>query len=286
MKKIIISTFSLALILTMANSCKKPVAYEDLPEVSTDVDTTLRNAEEVNAQFQQLFTAVHTEVSNVEDQAFKTGGSYPSNPNAVVTTEIDSTDKKNKFAKKVTIDFPFAYKDTKYKGHTFYGTIVVTKNGRMDKKGTIATISVLDLLLDNKFIGGTLALENLGFVNGVYKLKLDLTNNGIYSYVNNVQIHHTMDVSVDNKVYRVALSGTQSFSYVISGSVTTEITSPLIYTTDCNYIKQGAKKVTTSSWLSDQATTTDYGDGTCDDKSTVIVGPETYKWPIHLIEAI
>jgi hypothetical protein len=288
MKKIIIPVFSLAMVLTMAYSCKKAVAYDDLPTVDKDTDTTLANANAVSQQYQQVFTVVHTEVSNVEDQAFKMEGDYAHNPNCTVTIDaIDSNlidGKYVKYAKQVTLNFPEQYKDTKYLDHTCYGTIVITKTGRMDAKGTVCTINIDNLIQDNCYIGGVLVLENKGFVNGVYNLTLNLSSQGQYNYMKNVNLSYTIAASISNKIYTASVTGSQYFDYFGGGSstVTSQITSPLIFSSDCNYIKKGAVKVTTSTWTSDQATITDYGDGTCDDKSTVIQNKVTYKYPMSI----
>ncbi len=295
MKKITTSIFSLALVLTVASSScqKKAVAYDDLPTVSTDVDTTLKNSNTVNQQAQQVFTVVHTEVSNVEEQSFKTGGDFDHNPNCTRSNDIiDSTlinGKYVRYVKQMTLTFPYQYKDTKYLDHTFYGKIVITKTGRLDTKGTVCTIVLSSiagfgnnnyLVVDGHWISGTLTLENQGFVNGVYNMKLDLTNGRIDNF-DQLNLHYTLAASVSNKIYTVSVTGSQSFGYGgFLGTVTSEITSPLILSSDCNYIKKGSTKVTTTNWQSNQVTTTDYGDGTCDAKSTVIIGATTYKYDL------
>ncbi|MCX6180738.1 MAG: hypothetical protein NT150_02255 [Bacteroidetes bacterium] len=299
MKKIITSILSLAAVITIASSCqKKAVAYDDLPTVSTDVDTTLKNSITVNQQYQQVFTVVHTEVSNVEEQSFKTGGDYDHNPNCIRTNDkIDSTfidGKWVKYVSQMTLTFPEQFKNTKYKEHTFNGKIVVTKTGRLDMKGTVCTVTINNyhfgpylndefLEIDGKSIAGTLTLKNEGFVNGVYNMKLDLTG-GYCVWMNSVSLHYTLAASVSNKIYKVLVTGSQSFGYGgLSYNVTSEITSPLLFSSDCDYIKQGSTKVTTSDWATSQITTTDYGDGTCDNKSTVVIGKETYKFPLVIL---
>ena len=80
-----------SLVVITATSCKKreaSVADEDLPE-ATQTESSADNSKADEMQT-HVYTVVHTEVSNVEEQSFKTGSNLPADPCAIVTTSYDT----------------------------------------------------------------------------------------------------------------------------------------------------------------------------------------------------
>ena len=275
---------SLALVLTMVYSCKKEVAYEDLPELPAEDKATMDTIAQTDAALGQVYTVVHTEVSNVEDQAFKTGGAsglgLPCDPNVVITKEIDSTDKANKFAKKVTLDY----------GHGMYGwngfhkrgKIIIVKDGPIAKKGTKCTVTFENFYMNyfHDKLEGTVTIENQGFLNGAYTMKLDMTDGKYYTMEGTVgmEYHLSLVMTASNGTYNLAMTGTQTYNY--NGSIFAQfITSPFKTSDACDYIIAGAAELTVGG----NKKIIDYGSGDCDNKATVIENNKTYQHPCFRI---
>ncbi|MCX6180737.1 MAG: hypothetical protein NT150_02250 [Bacteroidetes bacterium] len=253
-------------------SCKKnQVAYEDMPTLKTEDKVFVDTLEQADAAFTQVYTVVHTEVSNVEEQAFKTGGALglANDKNAKVDYEIDSTDKANKFVSKVTIDYPTA---SVWNGFTKIGKIVVTKNGKITTKGTMCNISFENFKINGMPLSGNPTLENKGFVNGVYTMALKM-NNGVYAYAVKISLDLTLTFTLSNGSYALAMSGTES---ITTGGRSCNINylSPLLRSLDCNFITKGVKEIKEGS----NKSVLDYGDGTCDNKSTFLLNGTTYQY--------
>jgi hypothetical protein len=253
-------------------SCNKnKVSYEDLPTIKTEDKVVLDTLEQADAAYTQVYTVVHTEVSNVEDQAFKTGAAsgLASDPNAVVTCEIDSTDKANKFVSKVTISYPTP---TVWNGVTKSGKIIVTKNGKITTQGTLCHISFENFTINGISLSGTPTLENKGFVDATYSMALKM-NDGVYGYLYHLSLDLTLGFTISNGSYALSMSGTETLTFN-GRSIKSTCTSPLMRALDCDFIKKGAKEIVEGS----DKKILDYGDGTCDDKSTFIVKGITYQY--------
>ncbi len=263
----------LALGVIIVSSCSKnnKVAYEDLPTIKTEDKVVLDTMEQADAAYTQVYTVVHTEVSNVEDQAFKTGGSsgLASDPNAVVTCEIDSTDKANKYVSKVTISYPTP---SVWNGVTKSGKIIVTKNGKITTPGTMCYITFENFTINGISISGTPTLENKGFVNATYTMALKM-NDGIYGSIFHLSLDLTLGFTISNGSYALTMSGTETLTFN-GRTVKSSCTSPLMRALDCDFIKKGAKEIVEGS----DKKILDYGDGTCDAKSTFIVKGITYQY--------
>ncbi|MFM7022190.1 MAG: hypothetical protein ACKOXB_04370 [Flavobacteriales bacterium] len=290
-RTILALTFVSGLALTY--SCKKTVEYEDLPEVSAADKVYLDSTAKAQALLTNVYTVVHTEVSNVEDQSFKTDGisglGLPTDPNIEITSEVDSTDKANKYLKKVTLDFKNGVGSDYDKRK--YGKIIVTKNGRIDKKGTVCTITFDKFSVghDHNSMTGTITLENKGFLNGVYTMKLTMTNGtyrtcegalygaGPQDGLINMNLDLTIELTVTSGNYKISMSGTQTFDYKNTEYVEFYST-PLTMTDVCSYITDGAKELKDSSG---KKKIIDYGDGSCDNKATVIENNKTYRYNVY-----
>ena len=260
-----------AAILTY--SCNKnQVAYEDLPTLKTEDKVVVDTMEQADAAYTQVYTVVHTEVSNVEDQAFKTGeaGGLASDPNAVVTYEIDSTDKANKYVSLVTISYPTA---SVWNGFTKQGKIIITKNGKITTKGTLCNISFENFKINGLPLTGTPTLENKGFVNGTYTMALKM-NDGVYAYAVKISLDLTLTFTISNGSYALAMSGTESITVAGNPACAISYIKPLMRSLDCNFIKEGVKEIKQGS----NKNVLDYGDGTCDNKSTFLLNGTTYQY--------
>ncbi|MFM7022189.1 MAG: hypothetical protein ACKOXB_04365 [Flavobacteriales bacterium] len=272
--KMIIKTPLLIAIgaIMMAASCSKKLAYEDLPKLDAADQEVLDTIQESDALYTHVYTVVHTEVSNVEDQAFKTGGTavgISADPNAVITYEIDSTDKANKFIKKVTISYPSA---NSWNGYSKQGKIIITKTGRINKVGTMCYISFENFKIAGMALTGTPTLENKGFVNGTYTMALKMTDGDLGNGIVKMDFDMSLIFSISNGAYTLSMSGTQNITFKNS-TYATFYKVPCVRLLDCDYITKGAKEIN----IKGEKMIVDYGDGTCDNKSTVVFKTKTYQ---------
>ncbi|MFM7022192.1 MAG: hypothetical protein ACKOXB_04380 [Flavobacteriales bacterium] len=266
-----------ALMLTLSYSCTKDreIDYEDLPE-ATNVESSDDN-ETSDEMYTHVYTVVHTEVSNVEDQAFKTGISSGATPDACanITYEVDSTNKLNKYLKKMTIDYGTT--GCTWDGRVRKGKIIITKQGKIATPGTITTVTLEDFYIDGYRVEGTATLENKGFTSGKYSMKYDVVGGKVTAPDNTSSTwatSRTFDFYLSNGSFKIIMSGTCSGinHKGVAYSVTT--TKDLLAEFGCKYIKSGTLVIKSTG---KPDITVDYGDGECDNKATVIVNGTKYK---------
>ncbi len=264
-----------ALMLTLTYSCKqdRDVAYDDLPAAS-DVESSDDNTTS-DAAYTQVYTVVHTEVSNVEDQSFKTDGGPSPDPCANITYEVDSTDKFKKFLKKMTIDY--GNSGCTWDGKVKKGKILITKTGKLATAGSITTVTLENFYIDGARVEGTATIENKGFASGYYSIKFDVTGGKIKATTGDTatwESHRTMDMYLSPGSIKTLMRGTSSGvnHKGIAYSVTT--TEDLVTEFGCAYVKKGGLKITATG---KPDINIDFGDGTCDNKATITINGVKYK---------
>ncbi|MCX6180739.1 MAG: hypothetical protein NT150_02260 [Bacteroidetes bacterium] len=263
-----------ALMMTLTYSCKKDreVAYDDLPE-ATSVESSDDNSTS-DEMYTHVYTVVHTEVSNVEDQSFKTNNGPEHDPCANFTYEVDSTNKLNKFVKKMTIDYGTA--GCIWEGRVRKGKIIITKTGKIKVNGTVTSIALENFSIDGNKIEGLATMENKGF-SAFYSFKLDVTGGKITTLDGDVstwETHRVLDTYIGAGTIKTYMRGTSSGvnHKGVAYSVTT--TEDLLTEYGCEYIKKGVLKIVTDG---KPDVNIDFGDGTCDNKATIIINGVKYK---------
>jgi len=258
-----------ALMVALGYSCNKDrvVPYEELP-AATAVESAQDNKTS-DAMYTHVYTVVHTEVSNVEDQALKMENALDADPCAVKTIEVDSVDKAHRFVKKLTIDYGTA--GCTWDGRVRKGRIIIVKQGLLKTTGTKCYIS-----FDNFYIDGCRVEGNATYETGL-TFKFDLTGGRLTTPDNKVLVyetHRTMDVTFVGGVFKTYTSGTASGTNHLGESYTVTTTKPVLFEYGCDYAKEGALLITCTG---KPDITIDYGDGTCDDKSVITIGGTKYK---------
>ncbi len=279
MKAYTTSTLMLAatLMLTLSYSCKKDreVPYEDLPE-ATAVESSDDNATS-DAMYTQVYTVVHTEVSNVEDQSFKTdvaAGPSP-DPSPQKITEMDSTNKLNKYVKKMTIDY--GTNGSIWNGRVRKGKIIIEKQGKIGAKGTTTTVKFENFYIDNNRLEGIVTLTNNGFSTGFYSFNFDVAGAKIHSASGDSsswETHRSMDVYLSSGSIKTLMRGSSSGVNRKGLAYTVTTTEDLLTEYGCAYVKQGGLKISSTG---KPDINIDFGDGTCDNKATITVNGIKYK---------
>jgi hypothetical protein len=264
-----------ALMLTLTYSCQKDreVAYDDLP-TATEVESSDDNTTS-DAAYTQVYTVVHTEVSNVEDQSFKMENGPTPDPCANISYEVDSTDKSNKFLKKMTIDY--GNSGCSWDEKVRKGKIIVTKTGKLAATGSVTTVTLENFYIDDVRVEGVATIENKGFSGGFYSIKFDVTGAKIKTLGGDTatwESHRTMDMYLGSGTLKTLVRGSSSgvnHKGVAYSVITTE---DLTFEFGCAYAKKGGLKITATG---KPDINVDFGDGACDNKATITISGVKYK---------
>lgn len=276
---------SLSLVVITTASCKKretTVADEDLPEApQTESSADNSQADEMQTH---VYTVVHTEVSNVEEQSFKTGGSQlPSDACASRYISWDSivlNSIKHKYVDTMIIDYKQGEGCT-WGGRTKKGRIIITKNYKMSYVGSVMTAVLDSFYVDGYRVKGTATLENQGYANFELTLHTTLKNGKIIS-PDNKSASFTTD-----RYYKISPGNNRTILQVFgtSGGVNhlganySAIVAPdnsLMFIDDCKYPHQGIITITSTD---SPTLEVDFegGTGACDNLAVVKINGTRYK---------
>lgn len=280
----ILVALSLAVIST--TSCKKrdaSVADEDLPE-ATQTESSADNSQADEMQT-HVYTVVHTEVSNVEEQSFKTGGStIPSDECAVITTSLDTitlNSVQHIYVDSLIIDYGQAG-GCVWGGRTRTGKIIVTKNRRMSYVGCVMNVELVDLHIDGYKVEGTASLENKGYANLELTLHATFTGGKVtspdLSKISTFETDRTFKIAPGVNRIITNVYGTQSGVNHLGQSYSAVVTAAqsLMFIDDCKYPQKGVVTITSSNHPTLEV---DFAGGTghCDNLAVVKINGTKYK---------
>lgn len=280
MKKTI---FVLALAFTsVLSSCKK----DQQAGIDYETQTALDNS---------LADGVFNDVNNIANQAITgTLSTYrSSNPDenstifsacATVTLTPDSSGPGGN----VIVDFgtsPCRCRDLRYRK----GQVLIRYTGAYSDSGTVITTT-----FNNYYVGmdsqslykveGTKTVTNLGrntagnkhFSVNVSNARITNTSNQVLTWNSTREREwiagESTPVNWNDDTY--SITGSASGSNFAGTNFTVNITSPLIFSLDCSYIKQGRFDLTPAG---KPTRTLDYGNGGCDALATVTINGRTFN---------
>jgi hypothetical protein len=276
---------SLSLVVITAASCKKratSVADEELPE-ATQTESSADNSQADEMQT-HVYTVVHTEVSNVEEQSFKTGGSQlPSDKCASIYISWDSTmlnSIKHKYVDTMIIDYGQVAGCT-WGGRTKKGRVIITKKCKMSDVGCKITAVLDSFYVDDYRVKGTATLENQGYTIAELTLHTILNDGKIISPDNKFASFTTdryYKISPGNNRTIINVFGTSDgvnhLGETYSATVTPE--QALMFIDDCKYPHKGIVTITSPG---SPAVEVDFsgGTGACDNLAVVKINGTKYK---------
>jgi hypothetical protein len=285
-KNSILVALSLGVMAT--SSCKKrdaSVADEDLPEApQTESSTDNSQADEMQTH---VYTVVHTEVSNVEEQSFKTGGStLPADACASVYTSFEKNNLNQDYADTLIIDYGVAGGCT-WGGRTKKGKMIIAKTNKMSAIGSVMTVTFEDFYIDGYKVEGKAILENKGYANLELTLRSTFQNGKITSPDNSkiatFYTDRTYKISPGNNRIITNVYGTSSGVNHIGESYVATVTSDqaLMFIDDCKYPHKGIVTITSSGKPTLEV---DFagGNGACDNLAVIKINGTKYKQTLGL----
>ena len=274
-----------SLVVITATSCKKreaSVADEDLPE-ATQTESSADNsiADEMQTH---VYTVVHTEVCNVEEQSFKTGGAVISPDGcASVYTSFDTityNSLQHIYLDSMIIDYGTA--GCSWGGRTRTGKIVLTKNLKMSTVDCVMNVDLVDLFIDGYKVEGFATLENKGYANLELTLHTTFTNGKVtspdLSKFSTFQTDRTFKISPGNNRIITTVFGIQSGGNHLgqSYSATVAAAQPLMFIDDCKYPHKGVVTITSTDHPTLEVNFAG-GTGACDNLAIVKINGTKYK---------
>ncbi|MFZ9848820.1 MAG: hypothetical protein ACO3EE_11830 [Flavobacteriales bacterium] len=288
-KNSILVAMSLGVMAT--TSCKKreaSVADEDLPE-ATQTESSADNSQADEMQT-HVYTVVHTEVSNVEEQSFKTGGStLPADPCAIVTTSFDTITYNSKqyiYLDSMIIDYGQAGGCT-WGGRTKKGKIILTKNLKMSTVGCTMTVEFEDFYVDGHKVEGIATLENKGYANLQLTLHSTFYNGKItspdLSKISTFETDRTIAIAPGNNRIITNIYGAQSgVNHLgVAYSAVVDSDKALLFIDDCKHPQKGVVTITSSGYPTLEVDFSG-GNGACDDLAVVKINGTRYKQTLGL----
>ena len=283
----VLVAFSLIVITT--TSCKKreaSVADEDLPE-ATQTESSADNSKADEMQT-HVYTVVHTEVCNVEEQSFKTGGAVISPDGcASVYTSFDTityNSLQHIYLDSMIIDYGTA--GCTWGGRTKKGKIILTKNFKMSTVGSVMNLEFQDFYVDGNKVEGTATLENKGYAN--LQLTMHSTFNGKItspdlSKVSNFETDRTITITPGNNRIITNIYGKQSGTNHLGLAYSAEVTADraLMFIDDCKYPHKGIVTITSTGSPILEVNFAG-GNGACDNLAVVKINGTKYKQTLGL----
>jgi hypothetical protein len=278
-------------------SCKKDNNTNDTdnPDPQSSIEAA-QNDNEAEQQFDDVFNiSMGVQSSDAgEDIGLGTGANIvyrnsdaervASPPDRCFTVTVDPKGP-NTFPKTVTLDFGSGC--TGKDGKTRSGKIITVFSGPMRTAGSKATTTFDNYNVDSFTVSGTQVIENTSTSNKMaWTVTVNdgkVTNTQSGRWVEWDAVHEHMQTEgngtpldpLDN-VYQI--TGHSAGSNSNNNSWTTEITQPLTRRFICPWREKGQITLT---WKSNPITAVlDYGDGSCDNKATLIIKGITI--PINL----
>jgi hypothetical protein len=279
-----------SLVVITATSCKKreaSVADEDLPE-ATQTESSADNSKADEMQT-HVYTVVHTEVSNVEEQSFKTGSNLPADPCAIVTTSYDTITYNSLqyiYVDSLVIDYGQAGGCT-WGGRTKKGKIILTKNLKMSTVGSEMNLEFQDFYVDGNKVEGIATLENKGYANLQLTMHSTFYNGKItspdLSKVSTFETDRTITITPGNNRIITNIYGTQSGVNHLGLAYSAVVTSDraLMFIDDCKYPHKGIVTITSTGSPTLEVNFAG-GNGECDNLAVVKINGTKYKQTLGL----
>jgi hypothetical protein len=279
-----------SLVVITATSCKKreaSVADEDLPE-ATQTESSADNSKADEMQT-HVYTVVHTEVSNVEEQSFKTGSNLPADPCAIVTTSYDTITYNSLqyiYVDSLVIDYGQAGGCT-WGGRTKKGKIILTKNLKMSTVGSVMNLEFQDFYVDGNKVEGIATLENKGYANLQLTMHSTFYNGKItspdLSKVSTFETDRTITITPGNNRIITNIYGTQSGVNHLGLAYSAVVTSDraLMFIDDCKYPHKGIVTITSTGSPTLEVNFAG-GNGECDNLAVVKINGTKYKQTLGL----
>ncbi len=279
-----------SLVVITATSCKKreaSVADEDLPE-ATQTESSADNSKADEMQT-HVYTVVHTEVSNVEEQSFKTGSNLPADPCAIVTTSYDTITYNSLqyiYVDSLVIDYGQAGGCT-WGGRTKKGKIILTKNLKMSTVGSVMNLEFQDFYVDGNKVEGIATLENKGYANLQLTMHSTFYNGKItspdLSKVSTFETDRTITITPGNSRIITNIYGTQSGTNHLGLAYSAVVTSDraLMFIDDCKYPHKGIVTITSTGSPTLEVNFAG-GNGACDNLAVVKINGTKYKQTLGL----
>jgi len=279
-----------SLVVITATSCKKreaSVADEDLPE-ATQTESSADNSKADEMQT-HVYTVVHTEVSNVEEQSFKTGSNLPADPCAIVTTSYDTITYNSLqyiYVDSLVIDYGQAGGCT-WGGRTKKGKIILTKNLKMSTVGSVMNLEFQDFYVDGNKVEGIATLENKGYANLQLTMHSTFYNGKItspdLSKVSTFETDRTITITPGNNRIITNIYGTQSGVNHLGLAYSAVVTSDraLMFIDDCKYPHKGIVTITSTGSPTLEVNFAG-GNGECDNLEDVKINGTKYKQTLGL----
>ena len=279
-----------SLVVITATSCKKreaSVADEDLPE-ATQTESSADNSKADEMQT-HVYTVVHTEVSNVEEQSFKTGSNLPADPCAIVTTSYDTITYNSLqyiYVDSLVIDYGQAGGCT-WGGRTKKGKIILTKNLKMSPVGSVMNLEFQDFYVDGNKVEGIATLENKGYANLQLTMHSTFYNGKItspdLSKVSTFETDRTITITPGNNRIITNIYGTQSGVNHLGLAYSAVVTSDraLMFIDDCKYPHKGIVTITSTGSPTLEVNFAG-GNGECDNLAVVKINGTKYKQTLGL----
>ena len=131
--------------------------------------------------YTHVYTVVHTEVSNVEEQSFKMEGStIDPDPNVTPYWHKDSiVVGPNKYYYIDTMIIDFGTTGSTWAGKTKKGKIRITKDKQLITPTCITKVELINFYIDGKLVEGTATLENKGLSGNELTLQADVVGGKI-----------------------------------------------------------------------------------------------------------
>lgn len=265
-KKIITSgTFLLLAAILIFAACKR-----DKSNNPVDIEEDTYYADD-QARMDQDFNDIQT----LADQAFETGNVQLKGGASILGSCATVTRDTTSSPRKITIDFGTT-NCLCNDGRLRRGTIILTYSGKYRDSGSVHNFGLDGYYINNNQILGGKTVTNMGR-NTSGQLHYNVNVNGmIILNTSGDTIKHTATRTrtwiagesttvYNDDEYRIAGSGSNTRA---NGKVVTyNITTPLLLTLNCKWIKEGTIAITPAGASS--ARTLDYGTGACDDQATI-----------------
>ena len=276
---------ALSLAIVTATSCKKrdaAVADTDLPE-APNTESSADNSKSDELQT-HVYTVVHTEVSNVEEQSFKTDGvTVPGDNCASIYTSFDSIvvgQNKILWVDTMIIDYGYGNNCT-WGDRKKEGKIQITKNSKMSAAGCVTTVVLDSFYVDGYRVKGTFTLENKGINLNELTLKALVSNGQIISpdksQVSSFSTDRTIIVQYFPTKVFMNVYGTNNGVNHLGQSYTATVLKEesLFFVYGCKYPQKGVATIATGG----ASLKVDFsgGNGACDNIAVVTLNGTKYK---------
>jgi len=279
---------ALSLAMLTATSCKKrdtAVADQDLPEApNTESSSDNSKADEMQTH---VYTVVHTEVSNVEEQSFKTDGvTVPGDDCASVYVSLDTITYNAAqyiYVDSLIIDYGYG-NNCNWGERKKEGKIIVTKNLKMSTPTSMTTVQLDSFYVDGYRLKGTATLENKGFNLNELTLKVTVNGGQIISpdksQVSSFSTDRTIKIEYYPTKVFMKMYGTNNGVNHLGQSYTATVleSEPLFFVYGCKYPQKGIVTIT-STIAGGSTLKVDFSGGTggCDNLAVVTLNGTKYK---------